>query len=202
MLRWPLHRQTGLWVGWHHRFQWQLPRPSQWEARVEEIHWWAPADVLVCEWQVRNSCQRKMNCIEREEKVKQGNCRKLTQILLFCFGWQRGKCFNNFITKKWLYPVLQTLKWVIVKVSGGKLSEKVLFTWLTVSFPHHCSFDLYYFSPYFCSSDPIPHVQYTTRYHLFQSLNSLNNPFSEGGFWVKYVPDCLLLVCYLPLMWD
>lgn len=52
LLRRPLHRQTGLRVGRHHRLQRQLPGPRQREAGVEEVHRRAPADVLLRERQV------------------------------------------------------------------------------------------------------------------------------------------------------
>lgn len=66
----PLHRQTSLRVRRHHCFQRQLPWPSQWEARVEEIHWWASTNVLLCKRQVSNSCQRRTNYIGVKRKLQ------------------------------------------------------------------------------------------------------------------------------------
>lgn len=52
VLRRPVHREAGLWVGWDHRVQWQLPGPGERETRVEEVHRWAIVNVLLCQWQV------------------------------------------------------------------------------------------------------------------------------------------------------
>lgn len=76
VLWWPLHRQTSLWVRRHYRFQWQLPWPSQWEARVEEIHRWTSSDVLLCKWQVSNSCSRKNISIEEKRRTIVKNSRR------------------------------------------------------------------------------------------------------------------------------
>lgn len=51
----PLHHQTGLRLWWHHRLQWQLQRPSDWETPVEEVHRGEAAYVLLRQWQVRPS---------------------------------------------------------------------------------------------------------------------------------------------------
>lgn len=122
----PLHRQTSLRVRRHHCFQRQLPWPSQWEARVEEIHWWASTDVLLCKRQVSNSCQRRTNYIGVKRKL-QIPLEFLLQEIAKRRRLRRLCCYELTIQIK-------------------NLRTSYVLCLQTLSFPHCWSFDLYSFS--------------------------------------------------------